>query len=590
MFSQAAHIYQLPTEVILEIFKYSKNYYHASPGMLRLAHVCRSWRRIIHGYSAFWATIYLLIRNEGTDQKLAFWLERAGGRPPNISLDLLSFTCDFQDIDADKEAATLSYLKGIAKLLRSCMTRWVSFSLQAEDHQSELIRIFVEAYDAHTPLLQNISISISIPDIHYDDAQYLGDSPVVLPVPFQMDPFQPPISVNFCNTIPIFSHSVTDLRILTDAFSDYDYTVKNSDLLDMFRSCPNLITFSMQGPRVTSIVDSGLAIVERAVLPHLTTLHTSDVLDVDWLLELLEVSTLLSLHLIRFEWSSETPEQLRRIFSLNRDLEDIQVRGEHWIEGAVPEFAVDNLLLSSVKTFTFHGPDPLSSPVLQRLQLPELEVLDLKESALEIAIELIWTASSQLRSLSLNKLSVAGPSQFLQPFPLPSLTSLTISDTFEALNYINPPQLESLSLSAYNRPRDPGPFLLDMLERSVPRISILTFEHAILSGVELCQCFRKSPHIQTLVLSGCHVADTVLEALATPQVGADAEWLLPQLASFRFLKNKGITSAGVIPFLAARHSPIAKSSNLPRIRGDVYLHDLPSRDDYAKIQVSVNPS
>ncbi|KDQ18402.1 hypothetical protein BOTBODRAFT_511498 [Botryobasidium botryosum FD-172 SS1] len=125
-------IHRLPPEVTLEIFKahhlFVLAWGRAALPMLRVAHVCRFWRHIIHQYRPFWSTISLnldLCHRLKLDQQAAFWLARAG----NELLDITITASYITEFELRKDQPVHEYIVPLARVLCESIGHWRSLDI-----------------------------------------------------------------------------------------------------------------------------------------------------------------------------------------------------------------------------------------------------------------------------------------------------------------------------------------------------------------------------------------------------------------------------------------------------------------------------
>ncbi|KDQ18401.1 hypothetical protein BOTBODRAFT_52450 [Botryobasidium botryosum FD-172 SS1] len=584
----ARFIHRLPPEIILEILKahslFVPSWRQPVLPMIRVAHVCRLWRAIIHRHPPFWATIHLdlyLCDRMELDQKARFWLARAGDELLDITINR-SHTVEPNPFWSQPTGNCIAPLAGA---LCERVGRWRSFKICGTPRDVRLF--FNSCVGLAAPNLGDITVVLQR-DFNYGSLEVAGNPPLLIPF-IQSSIIEPnvPLSISAICCIPefpSFGADITQLHIEAKMF-----VCRGNNILDALKSCPNLEQFYLQGDLRPSAAQSQ----EFVTLPRLFSLEM-DSLEArgpDGILPFLNAPLLRILSLHNIEWISET---LWRYFRNCPLLSTISVRYETYTgyDGNPPELRSDtSLTLTAARQFEIHG-NPIAYPLLQQLVIPAVEELTLRHVPCDIAHQLI-ASSTQLCALSLQK--VAAITETLPPILLPALTSLKARDSLALLGSLRTSQLTSLTLAGeVNILRALlGAPLHELVERCAPSLIELELEDGVLDDDVLIACLTKLPRLEIFCLRRCTSSDAVLQALSNPSSDAlGSGWLLPRLQKIYIESNIGITPAGIIELLASRnvisenHDATSYRTAPPRLAGRIQIHEEAhvTHDEFSKIE------
>ncbi|KDQ16982.1 hypothetical protein BOTBODRAFT_221872 [Botryobasidium botryosum FD-172 SS1] len=549
-------IRRLPLEVLLELFVVFQQLDPRPSHLLRISHVCRQWRQLIHGFSRFWSGLDLCVSNPEIDLQAAYWLERAGQQ-------LLCISIRHDGSNEPDGIISKSTLLRLVHILRPSVPRWVSFLAQFLPSYAEL---FFEECRGPASRLRLFSIELVGPvydhDILMPKSILLGSDPDTTPNASNE------VWVHAIRCIPIFAplgSRVTDLQLHIGGPIGF---VSADDLLAMISSCPNITRLHLIGPRGQTLSEPLRE--ESVVLPHLVELEIKCIREVDFLLRHTTFPTLRSLVLMGFEWCSEIVDILDHVFRTCESLAAVELR--HGFDEGFSPGAISSNPIVATSLVKFHmDVDPIALPLLRLLVIPNVRDLDIRNAPFEI-VHWLCSHSNFLHAASFSAISHLPPPHQITSFP--TLASLYISDTPQLLDHVQTPRLENLTVCGVsNRSSHLKSSLRSLIERSGPALLTLQLTHLVVADRDLVWCLQRLPLITRLDITACSVTDTLLRSLSTPiSTEQGTEWLLPRLKSIVLAGNSHMTPSGVIVFLKSRNSPHhleTNSTRPPRVASDV---------------------
>ncbi|KDQ16000.1 hypothetical protein BOTBODRAFT_31086 [Botryobasidium botryosum FD-172 SS1] len=545
---------RLPPDILFEIFGISQS--SDKTDLSCLAHVCQSWRSVIHEHPSFWSTIRLNLRKRDQAAKAALWLDRAGDRLLTIKIkDTILY--DGRKRDKRISEASLVHL-GI--ILRASMDRWTSFVVKTSPSKANII---VRLCSGFTPKLTSIRIIL--------DSDAAG--PLFVPFSLPSDHGMSRIAVVTAGCVPSFwslGQNVTDLNLSCPSASI-------RDMFDLLRACPNLVRC------VLSVGDPDPEYWPSNVqLQHLLELKILRSSDVNQVLSALQALQLRDLSVHHFRWDEAASEALWSFSQGCAHLKNISLLDESWgDEGIEIEWTETSITLGSVAHLTVHGGLAASS-LLRTTSFPSLENLDLQNIPFGI-LHNHASLPTDLKEISLFHI-IDIPNVHAPTLLLPSVTTLRIKGTLEVLDFLITPRLESLALlcddefeerQLYSSPRQ-------FIERQQFTLRALSFTDWDVSDEEMAWYLRNIPSLKELGLTDCSVSDATLGTLvvSTPtspdveqgiSASTDVACLLPELTAITLVNNPHITSQAVIEFLKSRDG--TRTSNItrspPRVKAEI---------------------
>ncbi|KDQ16531.1 hypothetical protein BOTBODRAFT_251567 [Botryobasidium botryosum FD-172 SS1] len=563
----------LPADVVLNIYRLK--YYDGDADLLNLSYVCQIWRDALHRFPDFWAKVDLHLGKRGPDQKAAYWVKRAGQKPLVIHV-----RCGGpQPVMSARRLALIIVRIGL--VLRGCMDRWDSFTIEAGPQEIEHLLPICTGY---APRLRVLSLS----DWTGSDVQR-----VLVPILPSAEPASgsSQLSVIVHNYIPrftMFGLGITQLSVDLD-WPDEDSAFSLNDLFSIFQSCPNLIDFHLSAPGSDDMGPPSLSGV--VFLPRLTTLSLSWVRNVGDVFSFLRLPLLESIALHEAEWSDAARVGLWSVFESSPLLSSVVVQQDddyHYEREPVP-FHPNPLTLSNMSAFHMEGSQAFLQPLLGFLTLPRVEKLGLAGAPIS-SIHRLLSSSNGLRDLTLRSLRRvpaqpdSAPTPAQAPVILPSLTSLEITGFPAFVDHIHAPRLKTLKLeNHYNAVRivDSGIFLRAAIEQSAFVLTTLCLNGLYVGDKDIQWCLERLPALEELSISYCAISDAILSALALPPQALpekNTSWLLPCLKRFAFEKNDHITTSGALKFLASR-----TLNPVPNITGNFGFTLHLSREDAAAV-------
>ncbi|THU96188.1 hypothetical protein K435DRAFT_858789 [Dendrothele bispora CBS 962.96] len=136
----AVTIRRIPNEILAEIFVASLPYssvYHCPTSVdktpLKFMSVCKNWKRVALSTPELWCRAYVCISGlelteveflEGQTRGIDMWLQRSGGLPLSLSIDV-----DYQNWDTDPRCSDL-----LAQFLERWCSRWRALDLTLKSH------------------------------------------------------------------------------------------------------------------------------------------------------------------------------------------------------------------------------------------------------------------------------------------------------------------------------------------------------------------------------------------------------------------------------------------------------------------------
>ncbi|KDQ15999.1 hypothetical protein BOTBODRAFT_186724 [Botryobasidium botryosum FD-172 SS1] len=563
---------RVPLDILLEVFGTSR--VSDETDLSRLAHVCQTWRRVIHEHPAFWSTIPLDLGKRNPEAKATFWLDRAGNKSLSIRIEDLSLS-RYRSNEEDTPLNETSLVR-LGLVLRGSMDRWTSFMIDAPLSKAAIILRLCSGF---TPKLSKVDITLDVDDSHV--------GPLHLPFFLPPDRESTGIAVSIIGCVPKFwslGPSITDL-----SFNCRGAYLQHA--LEPLHACPNLVRFTLDvddpdrehpPPRWTT----------RSVqLQHLLELKLLFLNHSSRLLDALEVPSLQHLSVEYFRWDEDVSDALWSFFQRCGDLADILITDNQWeLEVATePGFHGAPITLDSVTRLTIHGNRNAAS-LLRVLSFPNLEDLEIQNIPFDIVRDYV-SLPIELEKIYLFDITDI-PDTHTPTLLLPALTTLHIRDSLDILNFLITPCLQSLTLwgdyEIGNRRRlstSPRQFI----EREQPALRALGFIYWDVSDGEIAWYLENVPSLKRFRLDDCPVSDATLRALLPPvsnfgdaEHGAninartDASCLLPKLTSITLIRNSHITPLGVIEFLKSRnnvssspHPTGAIARSPPRVKAEI---------------------
>ncbi|KDQ16530.1 hypothetical protein BOTBODRAFT_173042 [Botryobasidium botryosum FD-172 SS1] len=557
----------LPADVVLNI--YHLNHYDSDSDSLNLSHVCRLWRDILHGYTAFWAKVDLHLGKRDPDRKAAYWVKRAGRKPLVIHV-----RCGRQQpVVSERKLTTIIARVGL--VLRDCMDRWESFTMDTSSQEIEHLLLICTGYAPRLRVL-NLNCWNGIRDVRR----------LLVPIlpSIELPSDSSGLSVSTQGYIPRFTMPSIGITEISVDFSmdwpDEGYFNMN-DLFSIFQSCPNLINFHLSafgsdemGPPLLN----GFVILSR-----LTAFSLSWIRSVENVLSFLQLPLLESITLFEANWSDAARVALWNVFGSSPFLSSIIINHDddkYCYERDPVPFHESPLTLHHVTTFHMEGSRTFLQPLLDLLTLPRVEKLELAGAPISTVHRFI-SSSTELRDVSLRNFRQVPADLDIPahaPILLPSLTSLHVEDFPAFVDYIHAPRLKTLKLEEYYDSAHivgSRAFLRAAVERSATALTTLHLRGLDVGDEDMQWCLERLSVLEELFISYCAISDAVLSALASPpSPDANASWLLPCLKTFLFENNDCITPSGAIKFLATR-----TLNPIPNISGEFGFNlDLSPKD------------
>ncbi|KDQ17420.1 hypothetical protein BOTBODRAFT_43043 [Botryobasidium botryosum FD-172 SS1] len=536
--------------------------------ILQLSRVCRRWRRLIHGCSHFWSHLQLNIHHPEVDLRAAYWLDRAGNRPLAIELYRSSSHLGSSDV------------KGLARLssvLGRSVDRWSQLKIEADLHS---IRALFDAFSGVAQALERLEVRL-VPDASGPSCT------AVLPIPFirHPSPRDNGVRIDFQDCIPVFTPSFQPAVTSIAIASNFIYQMET--IFHVFQSCPNLIDLSLNSPsKETKPYTLPHSLPHRLPTPPALGPIVSSPKSLEFL------------YLSRVIWTTSTVELLTSAFTASPSLSRVSLLNSSQVS---PESLNDfnpqgisgtPIVLENVTEFRISGA-PIVYPLLRRLTLPQVQVLELEHVPFDIAYNLI-SSSTCLTSVSLRHIGEpAHPSQCLT---IPTLTSLELFNAPNFLDCVHAPQLNHLSLCTDKYERPSLGSLPEFVEHSRPGVlHTLRLEGVEIADDDLIQCLGMLPQLKDLALVECSISDTILHALETPSTKQSSRWLLPHLTAIELKDNDDMTPDGAIKFLKSRNRtsffPTLVSGNAPpRVKGLLSFSTDESFGEFKSIQASRFPT
>lgn len=554
-----APIFRLPEDILLDIFLHCFQDYPSH--FNTLSRVCRTWRNLIHTRPIFWSCIALNFRHPQANEKAIYWLTRAGSCPLSLSL---IFSHRGLSRDVETEEWILSRLAKICRTLQPHLDRMTLISLSCLSPHLTLIS---ELLSGSTPRLV---------DLHVQNFGNNEDAPFEEPLPIFMVPFDIPtdcsskVDARFYSCIPRFPSSFGSS--VATLYTDLGCGRSTDDVLAIIELCPHLREFHLRGHIDDAIEESQR---EAVVLPELSSLHISQIEDVENLIFKIQVSSLTSLSISEVDWAPEVVDALLLLLQSNPRLSTIEIRTEYHdifdVEDIVPPHTLSAITLPFVTEFSFTA-HALTLPLLLRLNLPSLETLELECAPYEIVYH-IASHSDKVQKMVLARYRSQAPQN--QQLLMPALELLVLQNSTAILDHIHTPHLKTLHIFDLDRSRNPGGRLFRFLNESAPPLHTLRLSLKS-KGEAFNPCWEKLPELIELTLGNDIVDDAILAALSSRS-------LVPNLKIIDLTCDGHVSPQRLVELYSSRNLD-EEGNMVARVTGAVGFNFL-AEEYYMKLQV-----
>ncbi|KDQ17418.1 hypothetical protein BOTBODRAFT_606447 [Botryobasidium botryosum FD-172 SS1] len=579
-----APIHRLSSDPLLEIFftiygpPESDDSMESGMTVFHLSQVCRSWRQLIHSRPHFWSRIDIDLRRRYLVPQVVYWLERAGMCPLTISI---------RCTDSLISRRICAAWHPVGEVLHGSMNRWAR--LRCELRLGYQIGAFFANFPTTLEALEYLEVSLVS---EYDSprtspSSTASFSPARSRLPIFTIPFERPptnargVCVTFRDCMPAFAPSFQQaVSSFTLALST-NYRTQRIPLL--LQSCPSLVDLFLdtppKAPRLPLPISLSHVVHLRASLP--TGLGMISALSFPSLENL-------SLYDINWDRSSAVVGFLMSVFQTCPSLSRVSISGSPYTptHSEVPgdSMHIDQapVVLPNVVEFRISSA-PIVYPLLHRLGLPRVQVLELENLPFDITYKLTSTPA-HLASLSLCQ--IGDPCQGFQCRTFPALASLRLDNAPNFLDTICAPELRCFTYKPSPMPLPLRPFV----ERSAPTLRSLDLEGVEAPDSDMIWCLERLPSLRSLRLARCSVSDAALRALAAARYSVAQEsyvWLLPQLAFIELEDNAGITPPTVIRLLKSwnRRPALSAAGGIPSlVRGRLKFSTPEKFSEYKEIQ------
>ncbi|KDQ14183.1 hypothetical protein BOTBODRAFT_174976 [Botryobasidium botryosum FD-172 SS1] len=492
-----------------------------------LSAVCRAWRECAKYMLRSWAMVRLDISAgplavSRAARQLELW-DRTRASPEAAPLHISIFRSAPGDLYETQGLCDLVFL---AFTCRGYSQHWTTLSFASTAVEASLF--LQECAQNATPLLQNISLSLSRSKLSR-----------VVPLAFAAER---PITAHFSIAnhhlalAPAISASIAHLSLTVDV----EY--RTADLHSLLSSCSNLITLELNSSGIGQHHANLHQIPQILHLPSLTTLSIVGMKEVDGL-DSFAVSSLTSLRIEEFAWSSVSVPSLIRLLSRSNLLENIEVVGRGG-DAAASEAPIE---LPNVTHFRIAGRGFWALAGTIRLSGTRDLHLIFTETYGQ-SVNACLSNAPCTTTLHVTKLLYDHRHRIL-PLRHARLSILRASsDCLAWLQTCKFPSLQSLQLWSSN-PRYPpriGTHLNSLANHSTA-IRTLSLEGMNVIGDEFSQGALKMPHLESLELLRCSNVHHVIDQMIHPV-------FLPRLARLRIHNCKGIFPSTVIDRLQTRRA------------------------------------
>ncbi|KDQ21386.1 hypothetical protein BOTBODRAFT_25826 [Botryobasidium botryosum FD-172 SS1] len=553
--SQSAPIFRLPADVLLELFESFSTY--ISPQIQCFSHVCHSWRELIHRHEPFWTVIKLRLCDTSVE-KAEYWLARAG---PDTSLDI-----SLHALPQRGEAPPVHpHFQTLFHVLRRTVERWRKMEIQI--HRDLLVHC-AKLCVGNASRLERLTID------GIGEGNDEKDSTAGTFVDISLRCARPSgVIASFAYCVPkfhsTFGSSLTRLRTRIGGI----YMAQH--FLDMLRSCPNLIAWTLEG-------DSRYAIVEEVSpvlvhLPHLVDLTIKEAPGSASVVKRLMMPSLEKLHVEGQEWSEYIVDIGEYLLRTSPSLSNLAFVIANPLASYLTGRYMDvSAALLRVTRFAI-TPHPLMYDVFFDISLPNLEVLDISSAPAFVA-RYIMQSSPLLQSITLTKIN--NPS-FIH-ISLPHLQTLNIDFLVDSFRNLEAPQLEHLYVDIDgihdDEETNDGAHLRAFIERSRPPLCTMRLLSVAIGDDDLLGCLAMLPQLTSLEVSSSNITDATLEALTVRRPPANqpdaSDYLLPHLIEVELRFNRAVTPTAFDKFLSSRGNPpstVIEQMNPLRFRADVVV-------------------